>query len=242
MSANTMLLDGLKQVFNTMAEFISPLHCHICSKKINKNNYKYFFLCLDCYAEMPPPPSPDYVTNKLISNISKDNLAITNAFSLFSLHENFKFINLIHSLKYYGFRKIGTELGLELGKIIGNYDKTDYNFVIPVPIHSARIRERGFNQSKIIAEGIGVEISTSVNDKIIKRNKYTETQTLLSADERMTNVANVFVAGSKKKLINKSRILLVDDVLTTGSTINSAANCLLDWGASRVDCATLAVA
>ena len=109
-----------------------------------------------------------------------------------------------------------------------------------MPVHHARLRERGFNQSEIIAKAVGKEISVPVT-KAIKRIRYTSTQTLLSKQERKTNILDSIVPVKKQMKIEGS-YLLIDDVLTTGSTINVCASVLLDMGASRVDCAVLAIA
>jgi ComF family protein len=103
------------------------------------------------------------------------------------------------------------------------------------------LRERGFNQAEIIALGIAQILGVSVDTKLIKRFRYTTTQTLLSAEERKTNVKNVFKGYNEKTKLNNETILLIDDVLTTGSTINECAKTLLNLGARRVDIAALAI-
>ncbi len=228
--------------FRSFLDFLSPLQCSICNSRINAKNFKYDFLCMGCYLEMPPMPDSAYVLNKLISSIDKDNLSISNAFSLFSIKDDSRFLELIHLLKYNGHRKIGAVLGRELGQFIRFNSKNDYDFIVPVPIHSARIRERGFNQSDIIALALSIELSVPLNTNLIFRSKYTKTQTLLNSDERKKNVEYVFKPKRGFERYSLKNILIVDDVLTTGSTINSAANCLLQMGAKRIDCASLAVA
>ena len=161
------------------------------------------------------------------------------AYALFSLKENFQFLDLIHDLKYYGFKKVGYELGVELGKLLIAYGALDYDFIVPAPIHRARRRERGYNQSESIAVGLSEIISVPVNNQIIKRKRYTPSQTTLDKQSRMINISKAFIPYANEiKLLNLN-ILLVDDVLTTGSTINEAALAILEMGAKRVDAAVL---
>ncbi|MDP2365210.1 MAG: ComF family protein [Ignavibacteria bacterium] len=191
---------------------------------------------------MPPMPSQDYVFNRIINSIDKDELSISKAFSLFSIKDDSRYLELIHLFKYNGHRGIGFELGRELGQFIKYNTEIDYDFIVPVPIHSARMRERGFNQSDVIAHALSRELAVPMKTELIFRIKYTKTQTLLSKDERKKNVENIFKPKKGFDCYSIKNILLVDDVLTTGSTINSAANCLLQMGAKRIDCASLAVA
>ena len=146
-------------------------------------------------------------------------------------------MDLIYGLKYTGIYQIGLELGYLLGKQIKS---NRYDIISPVPIHSARKRERGFNQSEAIVEGIIKVKDIHFEKSLLKRKKYTQTQTMLSAEERKRNVSKVFSINDKIDINNK-RILLVDDVLTTGSTLNNCATELLKNGARRVDAAVVCV-
>jgi ComF family protein len=117
----------------------------------------------------------------------------------------------------------------------------NYDFIIPIPIHLSKKRERGFNQSFIIASRIADEVGLVLNNNILYRHKYTVTQTILDKNERYKNMKDVFSTKNNEILQNKS-VLLIDDVLTTGSTVNSAAEILIKNGASKVGVATIALA
>jgi len=143
-------------------------------------------------------------------------------------------------VKYQGFKKLGFSLGILLGKLLQNNGSNDYDFIVPVPIHHAKERERGFNQSDIISLGISSVLAIPFNSKLINRKDYTQTQTLLSKQERLENVSNVFTSYNKQVDLRNKKCLLVDDVLTTGSTINFAAKALINCNAERVDGATIA--
>jgi ComF family protein len=190
----------------------------------------------------PIAPPPTEVYNRFITNFKPNNLAIDKAIALMSLSEDDKFIKIIYSLKYDGFRRVGIELGRELGRFLIKNNMTDYDFLVPIPIHHARKRERGFNQSEFICKGINLVTHIPINTKLLKRTKYTQSQTLLTKEERKTNIQNVFSLFIPSTKLDGMTFLLVDDVLTTGSTINSAGSVLKNHGAKNVASATLAIA
>lgn len=229
-------------LLNWLWEMIAPRHCEICNEYIGQTNQRHEFICDSCFDKIPLAPPPDVIFNSIINNFSADDLSVIRFYSLFSIKEDDRFMNLIYGLKYLGFTRVGYELGKELGKIIKMYSDTDYNALIPVPIHHARIRERGFNQAEIICKGISDSLGLPINNNIVKRYKYTTSQTKLSKEERKHNVKDIFKPYKKNMKLKGGTFLLVDDVLTTGSTINSVAKALLEMGARRVDAATLAKA
>jgi len=229
----------IKRIYGVLLEFISPLNCIVCENYIGKNKSRISHLCLSCFDKIPFASEPEIIYNNLISNFSGDELSISGAFSLMSLKEDSDYMELIYYLKYHGLSHLGIEMGRELGYTLEYYKSTDYDYIIPIPIHHARRRERGYNQSEEIAKGISQILNLPTNFDAIRRIKYTQTQTKLNKAERMRNVANVFAPKKNCKSVSGRKILLVDDVLTTGSTLNSCGNILLEMGAKRVDAATL---
>ncbi len=178
----------------------------------------------------------------LMHSIPADLMAISNIFSLFSVREDSRFMELIYSAKYYNIPDIGFELGKLLAGRIQDKGNPKYDFIVPVPIHHARNRERGYNQSDYIAEGLSDILKFPVNKKILKRKKYTVSQTKLSAEQRKTNLKKAFCTGKEiQKVVNKS-ILICDDVITTASTLNTCAMMLLESGARIIDAAAPAYA
>lgn len=169
--------------------------------------------------------------------IGSDNLNITHAHVLLKLDENENYLQIIHSFKYSGKSNIGVELGKILGRKIRKSGEK-YDYVIPVPIHTAKKRERGYNQSDYIAEAIAEELGIEALEKAVIRREYTVSQTTLSATERLENMKDVFLVKSPEIIQGKS-LLIVDDVLTTGSTINSLAGVLIESGALSCDAASI---
>lgn len=223
-----------------MLEILAPRECLVCGKKINGNAGKFEFICNECELFLPAPPHSDEILNKFIQNFHPDDVAVSAAYGLFGVSNDRDYLQIIHGLKYSGFTRVGKEFGTELGKKIKRESSEKYNGVIPIPIHHARYRERGFNQSLIIAKAISNVLNIPLLQPV-KRVKYTTTQTILSKDERKINIRDTIVP-KKKDTVLEGNYLLIDDVLTTGSTMNVTAQVLLNMGAYRVDCATLAIA
>jgi ComF family protein len=149
---------------------------------------------------------------------------------------------LIHNLKYKGIKEIGYELGRIYGLTLKTSGYTsDIDLVIPVPLHPSKKRIRGFNQSELISTGIADVAGLPVSNDLLARIIITATQTKRSRYERWTNVEGIFRVSDPERIKGR-HVLLVDDVITTGSTIESCANELLKTEGVKVSVAALAFA
>jgi ComF family protein len=184
----------------------------------------------------------DELFSRISRNFPNDELAISSIFSFIAAEHHAPIMEIIYSLKYRGISRIGQEFGREIGATLQHLGLTDVELIIPIPIHHARVRERGYNQSDSIARGISEVLATKVVKDAVIRSRYTVSQTTLSSEERGMNVMGVFRGGRNKSMVANKKILLVDDVFTTGATLNSCATALLELGAQRVEVATLAAA
>lgn len=233
------LLDISIDIFN----FLFPKVCLICRNKITSKNTSLIsdFCCLNCYNSLKLAESTEKLLNSVLRAFEEPDLfAISNVASLYSISENKEMavIRLIYGLKYSGYTKIGVEFGRILGKLLVNYNMWNYDYIVPVPIHKAKRRERGFNQTDFIAKGVSDIINIPVEPGLLQKKTYTQTQTQLTAKQRRVNIKNTFMPSARYNLLNK-KILLIDDVLTTGSTLNECATVLLEAQASFVDVATI---
>lgn len=150
--------------------------------------------------------------------------------------------NLIHNLKYKGIKEIGYELGRVYGLSLKSSGFTaDIDLIIPVPLHPTKKRIRGFNQSDTISTGIADVTGLPVDTTSLVRTAVSATQTKRSRYERWTNVEGIFRVTDPEIIMGR-HILLVDDVITTGSTIESCANELLKVEGVRVSVVALAFA
>jgi len=231
-------IQYIKNYFNSLLDFIAPAHCIVCKKYYNYEIKKSKFICNACYDNLNFAIEKELILNKILQNFPQDKCFISEATSLISLKNNINYLEIIHSFKYLRFQSIGIEFSKLLSQRIIYDNMQNYDYIVPIPIHFAKNRERGFNQSDIIAKTISNELNLKFADNILYRNKYTITQTLLSKSERIKNVENVFSIKNNADIYNKS-LLLIDDVLTTGSTLNNAAEILVKYGASRVGAATI---
>lgn len=150
--------------------------------------------------------------------------------------------HIIHSLKYN--KKFLT--GKFLGSLISNQLKYRINgwkidYITPVPLHHLKKADRGYNQSFYIAKGLSKGLTIPISEGFIKRKKYTKSQTTMSLKERQENIEEAFKAKRNLTLKDKN-ILLIDDVITTGSTIGECGKVLLSAGANKVYAASVAIA
>jgi len=154
--------------------------------------------------------------------------------ALFVFNEAVK--KIIHAFKYYN--------QFWVRRFIKNYisrlDFHDTNLVIPVPLHNSRLKKRGFNQSVLLAELLAKEKGLSLDKFVLKRIKNTVSQTGFSRKERNKNLKNAFQVSKKGKIEGRN-ILLVDDVRTTGTTLNEAKKTLLRAGARSVRTLSVAI-
>jgi len=149
-------------------------------------------------------------------------------------------LETIHALKYRREIRAGAVLGNLLSSCLGCcLPLPDYDRIIPVPLHKKRLRKRGFNQSLLLARALAKDFSMPLDFQSLQRRTHTDPQIGLGRKDREANVRNVFEVARKDDIAN-SRILLVDDVYTTGSTVRECTRVLLESGAQSVGVVTLA--
>jgi len=147
----------------------------------------------------------------------------------------------IHRLKFRGQQQLGRALGELLYRAIGRDWWAACDALIPVPLHPDRLLQRGFNQAEVVADQLSLLIGRPVQ-RVLQRTVATNPQVGLSQSQRQRNVRNAFaVVPGQQRRVRGRRLLLVDDVLTTGSTVDACARVLYQYGAVEVRVATLAV-
>ena len=149
---------------------------------------------------------------------------------------------VIHHIKY----NHGTELGFKMGKLFGNEIKgsefiSSVDAIIPIPLHPKKQKQRGYNQAEIIANGMGEALNLPIIRHVLVRSIHNPTQTKRTKTQRWENVDGIFTIADAKILEDK-HILLVDDVMTTGSTLEAAADALVKIPNIKISVATLAEA
>ena len=205
----------IRQFLNNLLDLLFPKLCASCSIKIQKG-----FLCSDCYSSI-----------EFIKSYQK------NLISICRYKEPIK--TLIYQFKY-GNRDYLADFFAELiEKHLRRIrlDLSHYDYVIPVPLHKYKLKERGYNQAGLLAKILANYFQIPFRDDIIFQTKYIPSQTTLNKDKRLENKKESFKA--KGSLENK-RVILVDDVITTGSTINECSKALESTKVSEITVITLA--
>jgi len=151
---------------------------------------------------------------------------------------------LMHALKYRGGTMVGRRLGAQLGQLILMRPWAPMiEVVVPIPLHRARLRERGYNQAELFARGIGSVLGLPVSTSGIRRIRCTQSQTTLGYAERQGNVHSAFEPCLRgRHTLRGKKVLLVDDVITTGATIRACAMALVEKTGCKVFAASIALA
>jgi len=231
----------MSYLYNLWDDFISllfPRLCYACGNHLLRNEN---LICTECYV-LIPRTNYHKINENPVEQLFWGRCVIEKAAAFSFYNKGSRIRNLIHNLKYNGIEEIGYEIGRIYGLSLRDSGFTDdIDLVIPVPLHPSKKRKRGYNQSDTISEGIAGAAGLNVNKNSLVRSMVSPTQTRRSRYERWTNVEGIFKVVEPEKLIGQ-HILLVDDVITTGSTIESCANELLKVEGVKVSAVALAFA
>lgn len=149
--------------------------------------------------------------------------------------------HLMHQFKYKGNKDLGLQLGRIMGEKLRVSGRFDVDGLVPLPLFPAKEKRRGFNQATVLCEGMAESMHIPVLDKVVTRPQHTATQTLKGRIERWRNMEGKFILANPAPIRNK-HVLLVDDVVTTGATLEACGNELLRGENVRLSVATLCVA
>lgn len=221
-------------------DFIFPPVCFLCNQRLESNEDRVCDKCWSGFLKIEHS-TPAY---EEIKTRFEDGKVVDEFVSCYLFEKEGRFQEAVHLLKYRGIKSIGIKLGNEVGKTIsGSSVFNTIDYITPVPLHKLKYRERGYNQSEYLCKGISEILGKDILTKLISRKKYTQSQTQLNLQERLMNVAEAFVLNPKFiGEVSGKNILLVDDIITTGSTIEAAAQVLKQNGASRVYAASAGLA
>jgi ComF family protein len=177
--------------------------------------------------------------DNVVEQLFLGKINIERACSLFYFRKGSDYRVIIHKLKYKGKYNIGLRLGEELGACLASSVLyKDISMIVPVPLHSIKERMRGYNQSESIARGISSVMNLPLENRNLIRKKNTETQTHKTSAERIMNVQSAFTIVDKSRL-DGEHILLIDDIITTGSTIESCVSTILNSCTCKVSIASI---
>lgn len=232
-----MATAGLKQLAEDFIGLFFPKLCAACNGHLLRNEEA---ICMACLAAMPRTHDELDPSENPAARVFWGRIRLRAAASGYVFVKGGKVQELVHNLKYNGRR----DAGIAAGKIFGNdlKDLTPFNTVdavVPVPLHPERLRKRGYNQAACFAEGLAAALNVPHLPEAIRRLSATETQTRKNRSERWENVEAIFALHAAEALAGK-HILLVDDVITTGATIEACAAPLLQLEGTSVSVVSLA--
>lgn len=231
-------MNTLTRGFNDLLELFFPTLCITCGDRLVSQE-KY--VCVKCWNDLPVTNFHEKPENK-VEQLFWGRIEIEHATSFFSYKKGSIYQHLIHAIKYRGLKELGLESGKRFGAMLsGSARFSSIDIIIPVPLHPAKQKKRGYNQSEWIAMGISETLEKPINVSIVTRNIHTETQTKKNRFERWKNVENIFEISQPEQL-KGHHILLVDDIITTGSTLEACAYQLLKIEGVKVSIATLGYA
>ena len=226
-------------MLNDLIDFLFPKTSIISDERLDENN------------------SNPYIKDEEILSLSKvtaddleelrNKVTADLAFSIFAFREGDDFSKIIYQLKYGGMKRLGKFLGEIAGReLILQFEKEnlrEFDLLIPVPLYKTKYRERGYNQSDLICNGINKYLELEFIPDLVERVKHTSTQTKLNREQRINNMKDAFDMNEKyKDYIYGKRIIVADDVVTTGSTMNEVIKVLKDNGCGEVMGCSVAMA
>jgi ComF family protein len=218
-----LLLNRVEMRYlNALISLIFPRVCLACGEALLQHEKT---VCTLCYTGLPYTDfhilEENPVINQFLGKI--DFYAGT---SMFYFSKGGKIQHLIHQLKYRGRKEVGEYMGELYGKsLVKSPLYKDIDYIIPVPLHAAKLKKRGYNQAECFADGLSVSMQVPVDIKTLYRAFSSETQTRKKRFHRWENVRSIFALNNYAHLENK-HVLLVDDVITTGSTLEAAGHVL----------------
>ena len=223
-------------VFNDLIQTLFPSYCLGCRRAIPSKTT----LCLYCLRELPATNIHLSSSNSLVK-LLQQLAPISYATSLFYFEQQGLVQQLIHQLKYINREQLGNFFGTQLGQKLIDSPFSSCDLVVPIPLHKRRQRQRGYNQVSQFGKQLAKQLHIEYVPQNLIRHKATKTLVRLNTHQRATQIKDAFSVVDSCVFAGK-HLLLVDDVVTTGTTLSEAANRLLQIEDVQVSVATIAFA
>lgn len=216
-------------------ELFYPRICAACDQVLVGNEDIF---CTNCLTHLPETNYHLQEDNP-VKRIFWGRIQLENATSYLFFEKGAIIQKSLHQLKYRGNKQVGFKLGKLFGYSLKNTSFSNADIILPVPLHPAKKRKRGYNQSEEISRGLSEILKIPVDSTSVKRSYYQKSQTVKGRYDRWENVKNAFICKTPAKLEGK-HILLVDDVVTTGATLEAMASVIQEIPNIKLSIATLA--
>ena len=226
---------NLGSVFPNFLHSIFPEYCCACDHSLLEGEQ---LICSECNLNLPLTDHSHNTENDLWVRLIT-RMPVSNALSYMKYNKMGIAQNIVHRFKYQKKEEIGTFIGKAFGQqLLENY-KNRFDLIIPVPLHPNKLKKRGFNQSEVIAKGLSEVLNVALEKNIVFRVHENNTQANMDRLDRIQNSTNIFEAKNLELLENK-HVLLVDDIITTGNTIENVFESIKDSNFKYFSVATMA--
>lgn len=227
----------LKEIKDSLMQIVFPHVCSGCGSDLLSVESTLCLRCIDALPETDFEKHADNPVEKMFwGRINLESAGAAYYFTKESLVQH-----LMHQFKYKNNRELGLQLGRMMGYQLAHSGRFNVDGLIPLPLFPGKEKKRGYNQSVLLCEGIAESLNVPVWNDVIIRPEHTETQTKKGRIERWKNMEGKFFLINTEKIEGK-HLLLVDDVVTTGSTLEACGNELLKAANSKLSIATLCFA
>lgn len=217
----------------SLTGLLLPRYCCVCGRRLQEAES---VTCVSCLACLPRTHLEGRRGNVVERLFWDDRLCVRRANSFLYYQHESPFSNIYFHFKYFGHPQVAVAYGRMIAQELAGTDFFEgMDALVPIPLSARRLRQRGYNQSDLLAQGISEVTGLPVNARAVRRVVDNPTQTLLSPEERVKNVRGIFAPADRNRLSGR-HVLLVDDIITTGGTVRACAHALV--GAS---CAGISV-
>ncbi len=225
-------------LINDFLSLIFPRHCEACGNNLFKHETA---ICNYCKLNLPKTNYHESTSNALL-DVFAGRVPLVNALCFYKFEKSGKVQKLLHAIKYQNQKELAQIIGTMYAEDLIKRDYLkDVDLMIPIPLHKNKLKQRGFNQSEWFAKGLSMDLKIPIDSGILQRNVETSTQTKKRKYQRWENVDGIF-SLTKKNEIEHKHVLLVDDVVTTGATIEAAWQALREVEGIKISVISIAFA